>query len=435
MTGLETGIISVIGILFFVIFGMYIPVVLALVSLIGTWFITSNFEIAVFLLSQKSVETISSQEFAVIPLFVLMGLLIAISDIARETFSVANYVFRKVSGGLGVATVAANAIFASITGVSIASAAVFTRVAVPEMLRFGYHPRLAVGIVAGSSVLGMLIPPSILLIVYAFIAEVSVGSLFIGAIVPGLILSVFYCIAILVVGRFRPEWVGQEQLTASEQNDDMNLAKAVKLLAPIVLLITLVIGGIYGGFFTPTESGAVGAAGALILTIARKRLTWSTFWKVTVETGHVTASICFMIIAASMYSSMLGLSGVPTELQQWVVGSNFGLLELIIAYVVVVIILGTLLDSISIILIVLPIFIPLLNHFGVDLVWFGILSIIVVEVGLLTPPLGIAVFVVKSSLQDNQISLKDIFFGAMPFALIMLIVVALIAVFPALIVY
>ena len=164
-------------------------------------------------------------------------------------------------------------------------------------------------------------------------------------------------------------------------------------------------------------------------------MTWATFWKVTVETGHVTASICFMIIAASMYSSMLGLSGVPSELQQWVTGSDFGILALIIAYVAIVIVLGTLLDSISIILIVLPIFIPLLNHFNVDLVWFGILSIIVVEIGLLTPPLGIAVFVVKSCLPDDQISLKDIFLGAMPFGLIMLLVVVLITAFPALIVY
>ncbi|MEP5760919.1 MAG: TRAP transporter large permease subunit [Litoreibacter sp.] len=435
MTGLEIGIISVVGILFFVVFGMYIPVVLALVSLIGAWFIAGNFDIAIFLLSQKSVETISSQEFAVIPLFVLMGLLISISDIARETFGVANHVFRKVSGGLGVATVAANAIFASITGVSIASAAVFTRVAVPEMLRFGYHPRLAVGIVAGSSVLGMLIPPSILLIVYAFIAEVSVGSLFIAAIIPGILLAIFYSIAILAIGKMRPEWVGQKQLATLDEMEDMNFAKAAKLLAPIGLLVTLVIGGIYGGVFTPTESGAVGAAGALFLTLAKKRMTWAIFWKVTVETGHVTASICFMIIAASMYSSMLGLSGVPSELQQWVTGSNFGILALIIAYVAIVIILGTLLDSISIILIVLPIFIPLLNHFNVDLVWFGILSIIVVEIGLLTPPLGIAVFVVKSCLPDDQISLKDIFLGAMPFGLIMLLVVVLITAFPALIVY
>lgn len=434
MTGLEIGILSIVGILFFVILGMYIPVVLALVSLVGTWVITGNFNIAIFLLSQKSVETISSQEFAVIPLFVLMGLLISISDIARETFGVANYVFRKVSGGLGVATVAANAVFASITGVSIASAAVFTKVAVPEMLRFGYHPRLAVGIVAGSSVLGMLIPPSILLIVYAFIAEVSVGSLFLAALIPGLILALFYAIAILTIGKLRPEWVGHAQ-TQDAVTEEMSLGIALKLLAPIGALVVLVIGGIYTGIFTPTESGAVGAAGALILTIIKRRLSWATFWKVAVETGHVTASICFMIIAASMYSSMLGLSGIPTELQNWVVASGFGIIALICAYVIIVILMGTLLDSISIILIVLPIFIPLLQFFELDLIWFGILSIIVVEIGLLTPPFGIAVFVVKSCLPDDQISLKDIFLGALPFALIMLVVAVLITVFPVLILY
>ncbi|MEP2530022.1 TRAP transporter large permease subunit [Shimia sp.] len=435
MTGLEIGFISVIGILVLVLMGMNIPVVLALVSLSGIWFITDNFDIAIFLLSQKSVETISSQEFAVIPLFVLMGLLISTSDIARETFGVAHFVFRKIAGGLGVATVAANAIFASITGVSIASAAVFTQVAVPEMLRYGYHPRLAVGIVAGSSVLGMLIPPSILLIVYAFIAEVSVGSLFIAAIIPGLILAALYAIAILAVGKLRPEWVGQAEMAALDETSDMTLGQAIKLLAPIALLVLLVIGGIYRGVFTPTESGAVGAAGALLLTIAKRRLTWSTFWQVTVQTGHVTASISFMIIAASMYSSMLGLSGVPSELQTWVSASSFSVITLIIVYVVIVIILGMLLDSISIILIVLPIFVPLFSQFGVDLVWLGILSIIIVEVGLLTPPLGIAVFVVKGCLPDKQISLKDIFLGAMPFGLIMLLVVLLIVVFPGIIVY
>ncbi|MDC0434264.1 TRAP transporter large permease subunit [bacterium] len=434
MTGLEIGILSVAFILFLVVLGMYIPVVLAIVSLLGTWFISGNFQIAIFLLTQKSVETIASQEFAVIPLFVLMGLLISISDIARETFGVANYVFRKVAGGLGIATVAANAIFASITGVSIASAAVFTKVAVPEMLRFGYHPRLAVGIVAGSSVLGMLIPPSILLIVYAFIAEVSVGSLFLAAVVPGLMLALFYVIAILTIGKLRPAWVGGEVLAESDV-DEMNLGKALRLLSPIVALVALVIGGIYSGLFTPTESGAVGAAGALILTLVRRRLNWATFWRVTVETGHVTASICFMIIAASMYSSMLGLSGVPSELQAWVVSAGFGLVALVVTYIFIVIVLGTLLDSVSIILIVLPIFFPLLQHFQMDMIWFGVLSIIVVEIGLLTPPLGIAVFVVKSCLPDGQISLRDIFLGAMPFGLIMLLVVALISIFPALVVY
>ena len=434
MTGLEIGIISIAAILTFVFLGMYIPVVLALISLVGTWFITGNLMIATHLLTQKSVETVASQEFAVIPLFVLMGLLISVSEIAKETFVVANYVFRKVSGGLGVATVAANAIFASITGVSIASAAVFTKVAVPEMLRFGYHPRLAVGIVAGSSVLGMLIPPSILLIVYAFIAEVSVGSLFLAAIVPGLMLALFYAIAILMIGKLKPEWVGNSAQQLASEAEDIDLGTAIKLLAPIAALVALVIGGIYAGVFTPTESGAVGAAGALILTLAKRRLSLRIFWKVAVDTGHITASICFMIIAASMYSSMLGLSGIPSELRSWVVDSNFGIVALLCAYVLIVIIMGTLLDSISILLIIVPIFLPLLKYFDVDLVWFGVQSIIVVEIGLLTPPLGIAVFVVKSCLEDKSISLKDVFLGAMPFGLIMLLVAILITIFPGLLI-
>ncbi|MEP3426605.1 TRAP transporter large permease subunit, partial [Ascidiaceihabitans sp.] len=255
------------------------------------------------------------------------------------------------------------------------------------------------------------------------------------AIIPGFILALSYAVFILVIGKWRPDWVGEGHVVPVADGADMTMGLAVKLLAPIVGLVVLVIGGIYAGVFTPTESGAVGAAGALVLTLAKRRLTWTKFWKVVVDTGHVTASICFMIIAASMYSSMLGLSGVPTELQNWVVGSGFSVVALICVYIAIVIVLGTLLDSVSIILIVLSIFIPLLEFFQLDLVWFGVLSIIVVEIGLLTPPLGIAVFVVKSCLPDDQISLKDIFLGAMPFGLIMLFVAVLITVFPALIVY
>jgi C4-dicarboxylate transporter DctM subunit len=259
--------------------------------------------------------------------------------------------------------------------------------------------------------------------------------LFLAAVVPGLMLATFYAIAILAVGKYRPEWVGHRKNGEVPEVENMSLMIAAKLLAPIGLLVALVIGGIYGGVFTPTESGAVGAAGALILALAKRRLTWGVLWRVAVETGHVTASICIMIIAASMYSSMLGLSGVPSELQAWVVASDFSILALILAYVVIVIIMGTLLDSVSILLIVVPIFIPLMKFFELDLIWFGVLSIIVVEIGLLTQPLGIAVFVVKSCLPSDQITLKDIFIGAMPFALIMLLVVLLISAFPGLLIY
>ncbi|MGY9000378.1 MAG: TRAP transporter large permease [Rhodospirillales bacterium] len=439
MSGFEIGVWSILFILVLVYIGMYVPVVLTLTSFVGAWFITDNFDVAINLLAIKSAETISSQEFGVIPLFVLMGLLVSVSDIARETFEVAHQIFRKIIGGLGIATVTANAIFAAITGISIASAAVFTRVAVPEMLRHGYNPRFAVGVVAGSSVLGMLIPPSILLIVYAFIVETSVGALFVAAIVPGLLLTISYCALIVSMGWFWPNYVGGSEASLrlgsnDDAKDDVLLKplEIFKRLLPIFALVVIVIGGIYIGLFTPTEAGAVGALGALILALLKRQLSWKSFWKVSVETGHITASICFLIISASMYSSMLGMSGIPSEIEAWVQAAKFDFMALIIIYLLIVLLLGTILDSISIMLIVVPVFLPLLKVFDVDLIWFGVVTVISVEIGLLTPPLGIAVYVIKSTLRDPRITLADIFIGAAPFALIMLAVTVLVIAFPEL---
>ena len=433
MTGFEIGIVSVLAILVLVYAGMHVPVVLTLVSFLGTWIITGNFEITVNLLALKSAETIASQEFAVIPLFVLMGLLVSGSNIAREVFEVANHYLRRVVGGLGVATVLANAVFAAITGVSIASAAVFTRIAVPEMRRLGYGRRFSVGVVAGSSVLGMLIPPSILLIVYAFLAEQSVGALFVGAVMPGLLLAFLYCAGILLLGLVRPDIVGGHAAVQAlgGYRGSIDARETLRRLAPIAALVFLVIGGIYAGWFTPTEAGAIGAAGALAIVALKGRLQGRAFWGIAVETGHVTASICFLIIAAGMYSAMLGMSGISNELERWVTQAHFGQWSLLLVYLLILLVLGTLLDSISIMLITVPIFLPLFAPFGLNLVWLGVLTVIVVEIGLLTPPLGISVYVVKNTLNEDDISLADIFAGAAPFALIMLAVAALVVAVPA----
>ncbi|MCZ7564673.1 MAG: TRAP transporter large permease [Burkholderiales bacterium] len=434
MDGLTVGIVSIVLIVLLVYVGMYVPVVLMLVSFGGAWVISGNFNVASQLLAIKSAETIASQEFAVIPLFVLMGLLVTSSDVARELFEVANHYLKKILAGLALATVAANAVFAAITGVSIASASVFTKIAVPEMLRYGYNPRFAVGVVAGSSVLGMLIPPSILLIVYAFIVERSVGALFLAAVVPGLLLALGYSVLIFIYGTLWPARVGGKVTVAraGEAEDDINVREAVRRLTPIVALVTVVIGGIYGGIFTPTEAGAVGALGALVMAIAKKRFTWKSFWTVTVDTGHITASISFVIISAGMYSATLGLSGIPNHLESWVTTAGLERSTLIASYILVVLLLGTIMDSISILLIAVPIYLPLLNAAGIDLVWFGVITTIVVEVGLLTPPIGIAVFVIKSTLNDERISTADIFIGALPFAAMMLLVTLLIIAFPGL---
>jgi len=432
MSSIEIGVISIMMILVLIYAGMYVPVVLALVSFLGVWAIKGNVIIAIKLLTLAASDSVANYIFGVIPLFVLMGLLVGAADMGTETFAVANQLFRRVRAGLGIATVAANAVFAAITGISIASAAIFTRVAVPEMLRYGYRPRFAVGVVAGSSILGMLIPPSLLLIVYAVLTEQSVGDMFLAAVIPGIVLSLAFCLAIMLMARFAPAYVGgpTDADAATDEGELMSAAEMVGKLAPIGLLVLMVIGGIYGGVFTPTEAGAAGALGALIIAIAKRKLDLAAFWKVLIETGHIMASICFLVIAASMYSRMLGLSGIAGELGSLVETAAFGLYGVLAIYVLLLLLLGTVLDSTSIILIMVPLFMPMLAPFGADLVWFGIITVIGVEIGLLTPPLGIAAYVIKSTLDTDEISLYDIFAGAFPFAVIMLLMVILIIAVP-----
>ena len=430
MSSIEIGIISILAILVLIYGGMYVPVVLALVSFIGVWAIKGKLIIAVKLLTLAASDSIASYLFGVIPLFVLMGLLVGAAEMGTDAFAVANQAFRRVRGGLGIATVAANAIFAAITGISIASAAIFTRVAVPEMLRYGYRPRFAVGVVAGSSILGMLIPPSLLLIVYAVLTEQSVGDMFLAGVIPGLLLSLAFCAAILGVAWLAPATVGGHAGHHDDSGSLLSKRQMIGKLAPIFGLVVMVIGGIYGGVFTPTEAGAAGALGALVIAIAKRKLNLRAFWKVLIETGHITASICFLVIAASMYSRMLGLSGIAMELGDFVQNADLGLYGLLAVYVALLLLLGTVLDSTSIILITVPLFLPMVAPFQVDLVWFGIITVIGVEIGLLTPPLGIAAYVIKSTLDNDEISLFDIFAGAFPFAVIMLLMVILIIAVP-----
>ena len=434
MTGIEIGLLSVVAILILIYAGMYVPVALGMVSFISVWYLRGTLEAPTYLVTLAASNSLEDYIFGVIPLFVLMGLVVSHSDMGRDIYQVANQLLRKLRGGLGVATVVANAAFAAITGVSIASASVFTRVAVPEMMRFGYTPRFAVGVVAGSSVLGMLIPPSVMLIIYAIITEQSVAALFKAGIVPGIILAVAYIIAIVVMATFFKKYVGGQEQKDIEAAalEHFSTRQLLGKTAPLVILILLVLGGIYGGVFTPTEAGAVGALGALIIALVKRRLDRKVLWKVLVETGHIVASILMLIVAATMYSRMLGISGLPNELGEWIAGANLGLYGILTIYVMVLIILGTILDTTSIILIMVPLFLPVMAPFNVDLVWFGIITIVGAEIGLLTPPLGISCYVIKSTLNDDRISLYDIFAGAFPFAVIMLLVLILLIAFPQL---
>lgn len=433
MSGVEIGLLSLGGILVLIYTGLHVAIALAAVSFIGIWVLRGDASQAAKVMSLATRESISSYLFGVVPLFVMMGLVVARAGLGRDTFEVAGRALRRVTGGLGIATVAANAVFAAITGISIASAAVFTKVAVPEMIRMGYSPRFATGIVAGSSVLGMLLPPSLLLILYGILAEQSVGALFIAGIGPGVLLSLVYCLAIWLMVRFWRSYTGtpHEEIAAPEA--PRGRFDTLNKLAPVLLLIVLVLGGIYGGFFTPTEAGAVGAFGAVVIAGVKRRLGLRTLWDITLETGHVTASICFLIIAATMYSRMLALSGLPAFLTEWVVAQNLGIYGFLACFVLLLILLGTILDSSSILLITIPLALPIATSLQIDLIWFGLITIIAVEIGLLTPPMGLSVFVIKSSLDDDRIPIGDIFAGTVPFALMMLAVLILCVVFPVIV--
>ena len=432
MSGVEIAFASIGLMLILIYAGMHVAIALTLLSFLGVWILRDNFNVASNMLVLAFKDAISDYLFGVVPLFVLMGLLVSVAGIGRDTFEVAAQLFRRVMGGLGIATVAANAVFAAITGISIASAAVFTKVAVPEMIRHGYTPRFAVGVVAGSSVLGMLIPPSLLFILYGVLTEQSVGSLFIAGVIPGILLSLVYCAGILAIGRLAPDFMGRG-IDHVPDAPEMGVFEMVSKISPIVILVALVLGGIYGGYFTPTEAGAAGALGALVISLAKRRLTWASFWQVLVQTGHTTSSICFLIMGASLYSRMLAMSGMPGWLGNFVVESGLGVTGIVLALLLVIVLLGTILDSASIMLLTLPIALPILMGANVDLIWLGVLTVLAVEIGLLTPPFGIAVFVIKATLgPDSRITLGEIFIGALPFAVMMALVLALVFLFPSL---
>ena len=427
MSPIEIGLASVAAIIILVYLGLYIPIALGVVSFVSIWLMRDNFTLAMNLLKIAIGDSVLEYTFATVPLFTFMGLVVSKAGLGADIYEVMNSSFRRVKGGIGMATVGANAVFAAVTGSSIASASVFSKVSVPQMLHYDYNPRFAVGVVAGSSVLGMIIPPSAMLIIYSFVAEQSVGEMFLAGIIPGILLSFAYVGMIFVMGRFTPNFVGGR---SSEDLDPLTWGQIAERTLPIFGLILVVLGGIYTGWLTPVEAGAAGALLGLIIAVVRRRMSLEGFWEALLETGHITAAILFLITAASIYSRMLGLAGLPNELGDVLNETQLGFFWIMVIYVALMIFLGTLLDTASIILIMVPLFLPLVEPMGLSLVWFGIITVVGAEIGLLTPPLGISCFVIKATLNDDRIKLKDVFLGALPFAFVMLVVLIVLIRFP-----
>ncbi len=431
------GIFSIAFLFLLLLSGMPVAIVLCVIGLGAIWLVRDNPAVAFRTLKVAATGTIDKFDFGVVPLFVLMGLLTGIADIGRDAYKVAAWWTRRLLGGLGVATVVANAIFAAVTGISIASAAIFSRVAVPQMMAHGYTARFAAGTVAGSSILGMLIPPSLLLIIFAFVSESSVGRLFMAAIVPGILLAFLFCVTIVILARFVPRFIG-----APETGDDLEpetLGSSIRLLVPIAILVGVVLGGIYMGWFTPTQAGAIGAFAALVLAAIRRKLNWNAFRDVLTETAQITVAVLFLIIGASLFSRALVMTGLPMHLVSLVTEMGLGFWAILFLFIGIVILMGMFLDSTSIIVITVPLMLPLVTSLGSGIIgpevviWFGIVTIVAVEIGLLTPPFGIAAFVVKAALGD-RVSLGDVYLGALPYLAAMLVLVLLMLAFPVLVI-
>lgn len=438
MSPVTIGLISLILLLAMVLMGCHIGTSLMVMSVVGIYLSTGSLGVAINILGTTAFSAIRDYAFGVIPLFVLMGLLANLSGASSDLFNAADAMLRKVKGGLAIATVFANAIFAAITGVSIASAAVFTKIALPPMKRLGYDKKFAVGTIAGSSVLGMLIPPSLLMIVYGMLAEVSIGKLFVAGVLPGIMMALIYIIGISVMVKVKPALIQQPREEGAEDSyEESSRLKAIIKPWPMVLLIVVTLGGIWGGFFTPIEAGGVGAFGALILVICKRKFTLKAMWDTLLETGITTGSVLFLLISAQMYSRMLAMTGVVSMVGKAVTELPLPHMAIIVIFILVWVALGCILDSTSILLLTIPLMVPIVRSFDMDLVWFGIVGIVAIETGLLTPPFGMSVYTIKSSMKasegGDEMTLVDIFAGSMPFLLMMFLCIALMLTFPGIV--
>lgn len=427
MDNLAIGLLSLAGILVAIYAGLHVAIALAGVSILGVWALTGKFVLAMNFVALAATDSIAEYAFGVVPLFVLMGIAVSEAGFGRDTFAILSRGMRRWRAGLAVSTVLSNAVFAAITGISIASAAVFSKVAVPEMVRAGTSRAVAVGTVAGSSVLGMLIPPSLLLIVFAVLTDSSVGDLFLAGIGPGLLLATGFCLYLTLLERLKPGLFRQSVQAATASPSGASEPATAEdetptiLIVPVLALAGIVLGGIYSGQFTATEAGAIGAAVALALAFGLGRVDLRGAWRIATVTGHITAAVSFLIVGAAIYSRMLGFSGVPGFVTQWAIASDLGPTGFLVLFSCVLILLGTILDSTSILLITVPLAFPITQSLGVDPIHFGLVAVLAVEIGLLTPPLGLSVFVVQSTLRSEGVTLREVFAGAAPFAGIMVL--------------
>ena len=436
----------VVVVLALVFAGVHIAIALGITAALGIYLMMGDIEVVRTFIANTAYEALRDYVFAVIPLFMLMGDFLAKCGAARDLYTLGNRASKWLPGRLAAATILANALFGFVTGVSIAAAAAFSRIAYPEMRRYGYRRDFALGCVAGSACLGMLIPPSVLMIVWCVLTELSIGKLFLAGVIPGLLAAAGMIIYVVAAAKLKPELVGESRaavvaaplgadvtrpvsgaLSANDENIRAILASTMLVIA----LIAGTLGAIWLGLCTPTEGAGIGAVGALILAVI-KGIKPREVWQVVLDVGRTSGPLLLLLFCAQLYSRVLSMTGFTEAAKSFLLSTGAGPWGILVVMVAIWFVLGCLIDSISIILLTVPIFAPIATHLGFDPLAFAIMGILAIETGLLTPPFGILVFTVKAAVPDRSVELAEIFRGSIPYWIVLLAVVAALAVFPQL---
>ncbi len=405
---------------------MRVPIAVSLGSVaVGGFAYLVGIEPALGILIDSPIRTVTNFNFSVVPMFILMGALVSVSGMSRELFRAANAWVGHLPGGMAIATIFACGGFAAINGSSIASAATMTQVALPEMRRAGYDAGLSAGVVAAGGTLGIMIPPSVMFILYAILTETDVASLFVAGIVPGIIAIALYCATVLILYRYKPKW-----LPRGERADRKEKVQSLRDVWATAALFVVMMGGLYGGFVTVTEAAGLGVFGALVIGLVRGRLAWAQIVDALVESLRTSAAIFFILIAAFLFQYFLAVTQTSQLLGDVLTGLPVGPLGVVIVILAFYIIAGMVIDEIAMVLLTIPIFFPIVTGLGFDPIWFGVLVVVTVEIGLIAPPVGIICFVMNNMVPD--IGIVNIYKGAMPFVIADLVWLALLVAFPML---
>lgn len=423
MNPVTVGILGSILLVFLLFLGMPIAFVMMLVGFLGIGYLTS-INAALPVIANTVYETASFYPYTIIPLFILMGGFAGNAGITRELYQTFDKWFRRLPGGLGIATIVSCAFFAALSGSSVAAAAAMGNIAIPEMRRFKYAPKLAVGTVAAGGTLSFLIPPSLGFVVYGMLTEQSIGKLLISGIFPGIFLSLAFIVVIIVQVKMDPS-------LAPATPGEVSFKEKILAFSGIwetLLVFFIVMGGIYLGFINPTEAGAIGATALLIIILLKKRLTLKNLSASLFEAARISVLVLFLVAGASVFSYFLALSTIPMAVSSWMGGLEVSRYVILTIIILIYLILGCFLDAISMMVLTMPVIFPVIKALGFDPIWFGVICVIMMEAGLITPPVGLNVYTLAGVVKD--VPMQTIFRGAAPFLISMVAVVILITIFP-----